>query len=80
MDCTTWGTARTVHPKDFGQLMKREACALGRGDPLEIPDFALGPDSVSGARTLRLRHEPDSLIVADAVRPDASETRKLADG
>jgi hypothetical protein len=55
--------------KDFGQLMKREARALGRSDPLEIRDFARRPDSVSGGRALRPRHEPDSLTLADTVRP-----------
>src|SRR5579863_3540463 len=59
--------------------MKREARALGWGEPLKILNFPRSPHSVSGARALRLRHEPDSLIVTDTVWPHAGEMRKVAD-
>jgi hypothetical protein len=78
LDCATWGTSRAVPPKDFGQLMKREACALRRRHPLKILDFVRIPQTVSGGRALRPRHDSDSLIDADTIRSYASDPRKLA--
>jgi len=79
-DCATWGTSRAVTSKDFGQLMKRKTCALSRGHPLEVLDISCSPEAVSGGRALCLRHDSDSLVVADTVGSNADDPSKLADG
>src|SRR5579863_6751287 len=75
----TGGSSCAVHPKDFCQLMKRETCSFCRGYPFEILDFSRGPEPVPSGRSLRFRHDSESLIVADTIRPHPGDTSNLTD-